>query len=92
MSGPRKLKKPCSRTTAGRPFPPTLKLVRGAPMENLTHSASFDSDDNDAPSSPGGAAVEVSLTTIACDASLATHAARLLFICCALQVVTIGVP
>ncbi|ESZ72278.1 transposase [Mesorhizobium sp. L103C119B0] len=42
--------------------------------------------------SPGGAAEEVSLTTIACHASLATHAVRLLFICCALQVVTIGVP
>lgn len=50
ISGPRKLKTPCSRMTAGRPFPPTrtLRLVRGAPMENLTHSASFDSDDNDA--------------------------------------------
>lgn len=27
--------------------------VRGAPMENLAHSASFDSDDNDAPSKLG---------------------------------------
>jgi hypothetical protein len=26
---------------------------RGAPMKNLAHSASLDSDDNDAPSKPG---------------------------------------
>jgi hypothetical protein len=32
----------------------TDRLCRcGAPMKNLAHSASFDSDDKDAPSKPG---------------------------------------
>ena len=35
-------------------YRPTDRLCRrGAPMKNLTHSASFDSGDKDAPSKPG---------------------------------------